>query len=180
MTLPVHPQPLNNESLTSWLARLANTNYTSTKSILSTFIRDDKRWDRVDLDLLGRREAEMLADIAYLKDATRLQTMTLSNYTNILFQGSKADRKSWMSSISTTRYCPVCLGKDRIPHLRTLWRLHFLPICVDHKIILQNGCWNNKCNYSQPIIAFNQKGCCSKYGTTFCDAPASKLKNVVV
>jgi len=176
MTLPVHPQPFANESMTSWLARLANANYTSIPSILSSYAGDNKRWDRVDLDLLERREAEIIADMAYLKDMTRLQTMTLSNYSKILFRGSKADRKSWMSSTFTTRYCPLCLAKDRIPHLRTLWRLHFLPICIDHKIILQNGCWKNKCNFSQPLVTFNQKGCCSKCSTPFCNAPISRAE----
>ena len=48
MTLPIHPQPLDNESMTSWLKRLAEGNGSSISNILSSYIDSNKRWDRKD------------------------------------------------------------------------------------------------------------------------------------
>ena len=57
ITLPVHPQPLDNESMSSWLKRIAKANSTTVGNILSSYL-DNKRWDRRNLDLMSGSETQ--------------------------------------------------------------------------------------------------------------------------
>jgi hypothetical protein len=51
--------------------------------------------------------------------------MRLSNWKDIIQQDNMADRKSWMSSTFTMRYCPLCFAKHNIPYLRLSWSYFF-------------------------------------------------------
>ncbi len=176
MVLPIHPQPLKGESMTSWTVRLANANVTSVHNLLSSCIHE-RRWDKTDLDLLAENDASVLAGISRIHDEQIPKQMSLSAVRDLLALNGKSIRKSWLSSPFITRYCPLCLGEDRVPYMRLLWRLHFLPICVDHKIFLQNRCWNGACKAVQPLKQFDRDGLCGSCFIQLKDAPISYSKN---
>lgn len=72
MTLPIHPQPLDNESMTSWLKRVAEANSTSVSNILLSYVDNNKRWDRKVLDLISNEETQILFTIARVRETSNL------------------------------------------------------------------------------------------------------------
>lgn len=107
-----------------------------------------------------------------------LRPMTLNRWTLLIGQKNEADRKSWVSSVWVTRYCPTCLSGDEKPHLRLLWRLHFLPLCPEHGVLLQRACW--KCGRTQQLHQFasgESPALCMWCHSSFCKAPAIKPKD---
>ena len=170
---PLHPQPLDGESLTSWLARIAKANVTTVPKLLSPHF-GEKRWDRRDLDLLEERKVSILTHLGKVREGkTRVRKMVLTRWKKLL-PLAYADRKGPITSISTIRYCPLCLSQDKIPYLRLVWRLHFVAICPQHNVVLQTGCWRCK-NRFQPIINF--EGVCVRCRSALGDAPVTKLNN---
>ena len=177
---PIHPQPLRGESLTSWLMRVANANVSSVQSFLSSYL-GEAEWRRRDLDLLDKKELSLLASLGRVQGGVEtLWSMVLTPWNGVMAHDNEADHKAWVNSLRTTRYCPICLSKDAFPYLRLKWRLHVLPICVDHKVVLQNRCWNRDCGYSQPIARFRSDeglGVCSRCGSPLSHGPAIPPKN---
>lgn len=175
-TFPVHPQPLKNESMTSWVARLAESNGASLHSLISSY-QYNRRWDRRDLDYLGIDKIQGLLTAARVENGSSFIPSTLHRLDELCAQTGEVDRKSLISSTQVTRYCPLCLADDVRPYLRVSWRILFLPICSTHKILLQRGCWNEKCRHSQRLSKFNQDGKCVECGTRLGQAPLLEPQN---
>jgi hypothetical protein len=110
-------------------------------------------------------------------ETSNLHSMTLSNWKDIIQQDNVADRKSWMGSTMTMRYCPLCLTQHNIPYPRLSWRLLFLPLYIEHNVVLQTGCWNRKCDHFQQLSEFSQKGRCIKCNVQLDEAPIAQPKN---
>jgi hypothetical protein len=136
MTLPAHPPPLKDESMASWIARLANANGTSVKSLLSAYLRKTY-WERADLDMLEQNDTSMLSEISGMQNPL-LRKMVLFDFKGNFLLSGKHNRKTWLSSTFMARFCPRCLHEDSIPYYRLLWRLHFVPICLTHGCLIQS------------------------------------------
>src|SRR5487761_141000 len=134
-TLPIHPQPRPGESLTSWVSRLAAANCCTLTDILTPLVGRDG-WRKKDLDLVDPLTLSKLSRIGNIRDETILRAMVLSSSIDLLLGQNSSDRKSWISSTQVVRFCPACLSEDEDPYLRLLWRLHLLPICPVHKILI--------------------------------------------
>jgi hypothetical protein len=134
-TLPIHPQPRPGESLTSWVSRLAAANCSTLSDILTPLIGRDG-WRKKDLDLVDPLTLSKLSQIGNVRDETSLRLMVLSSCIDLLLGQNSSDRKSWVSSTQVVRFCPACLSEDEDPYFRLLWRLHLLPICPVHKILI--------------------------------------------
>ena len=175
---PIHPQPQNGESLTSWLARQAQSNGILPRSFLLHCLGEGE-WRRRDLDLLQEEPLRSLARLGHVNDGPEtLQSMSLNRWKSLLGSDREADRKSWISSIWSTRYCPVCLAEDRSPYLRLLWRLHFIPICEKHRVVLQRSCW--KCGRPHPLLSFysgGEPGKCDSCGSLSSRGPMINPKD---
>lgn len=149
--LPIHPQLHPEESITSWVLRLSASNEMPARSFLNSYLREEELRRR-DLDLLDRGLIETLARLGRVqRGGEELWEHSLGRWNWIIAGHSKADHKSWIGSIGETRVCPLCLREDR-SYLRKLWRLHFLPICVTHKVVLTQEC--QKCRRRQPLLNF--------------------------
>lgn len=175
-TFPVHPQPLKNESMTSWVARIAESNGTSLHSLISSY-QYNKRWDRRDLDYLGIDKIQGLLTAARVENGSSLVPSTLHRLDELCAQTNELDGKSFISSTQVTRYCPLCLADDMQPYLRVSWRVLFLPICSIHKVLIQRGCWNEKCRHAQRLSKFNQDGTCIECGASLDRAPILEPRN---
>lgn len=149
---PVHPQPLDGESLTSWLMRQADANCTPLRTFLRTYLGEGE-WRRKDLDLLSDTTIGLFAQLGRVEGGIeRLRMTSLSPWKGSILAVGGATRNSWMSSLSAVRYCPLCLANDTVPYLRLIWRFHFLPVCPKHNQLLWNRCWS--CNRPQRINRF--------------------------
>ncbi len=147
---PVHPHPLPNELLSSWLVRTAHANGAKVQSFThSVFGSSHEVWNR-DIDRLGpdwivRTMAEKTATplpIAY-------QT-TLKRYEGILFDHSTtAGIAFWIGSLNMYHrkrrgyglsFCPLCLSEDAVPYFRTSWRIALQTFCPKHHIMMHDRC----------------------------------------
>lgn len=133
--LPIHPQPRPGESLTSWVSRLAAANCCTLSDILTPLVGRDG-WRKKDLDLVDPLTLSKMSHIGGIRDGTLLKSMVLTPCIDLLQGQNNSDRKSWVSSTQIVRFCPACLSEDENPYFRLLWRLHLLPICPVHKILI--------------------------------------------
>lgn len=169
---PIHPQPLEDESLTSWVGRLAIANGVPVRSFLS-YCFGEGEWRRRDLDLLDNEKLARISSIGSSQGGEEaLRDMVLTRWKATVAGHEEADQKSWVNSLSVTRYCPSCFSSDSIPYLRLMWRLHFMPVCPKHSALIYSRCW--KCRRHQSIIRFHtekQAATCRSCGSALSGAP---------
>ena len=174
--LPVHPPPLEDELLSSWMVRLARANaqklhtftrllypsqprtviregYTRTHRSTSVWARDIDRTAKPDLlERLSQRTPLSLE---------RLRATTLGAYEGFLFERHivSSGAGPWIMplGIRSTKHrgyglqcCPQCLAADREPYFRRAWRLAFVTVCPTHRTLLLDRCPN-----CQAPIAFH-------------------------
>lgn len=123
------------------------------------------------MDFLDSEDLKTLASLGCVEDVSTLVRRSFCSI-DWLTSNNSADRKGWISSIRTTRYCPVCLSTDEVPYTRSAWRFHCAPVCPLHKVVLQKGCW--KCGYSLPLLTFNYRAVCAK-----CNCNLANSTNIV-
>ncbi|SBW83720.1 hypothetical protein PVE_R2G0005 [Pseudomonas veronii 1YdBTEX2] len=161
--LPIHPQPLPDELLTSWMVRLAFANGFALHTFYSGLLGyREPIWNR-DSD-----RHPPLALLACLSKATgksvgELQGLTLSFYEGLVFEKflingdvpfllpaglyHRTRRRAGM------QFCPQCLKLDSMPYYRRHWRLALSAVCTAHDCLLEQNC--PSCG--SPII-FHQHG----------------------
>lgn len=172
--LPIHPQPHESESLTSWINRVAAANVLSVQSLLSSYLGGEYWRDR-DIDLLAPDELAVLSHIGRVEGGqAMLSSMVLTPWMNLISQGNKMDRKGWISSKTSIRYCPLCLSDTSYP--RILWRLHFVALCPVHGVSLYNGCWRKGCSSNKESKVRFEQGlhACNLCDSRFSAAPVLK------
>lgn len=176
---PIHPQPIgegiaDHESVTSWMLRQAHANGMGYREFLAGVLGPGE-WRRKDLELLDEPLLTNLAGWGSVEGGgVSLLRGTITQWLGLISL-EKADRKSWVSSLWATRYCSVCLTEDEIQYLRGIWRLHVSPLCLRHKVLLENAC--SECGRTQPIAAFVREdgiGKCRHCGKRLVRAPSVK------
>ena len=142
------PKPINGESLSSWLIRVSLANLENASSLINN---TGNYPSRIDLDL------NQISDIIgyYSKKVNileeELMIMSLLNLKKKIDEIIRKDRTAkvvndlyftgWRKRAKNgLRICPICLKEDKIPHLRKIWRLSYIPICLKHKSFLINEC----------------------------------------
>ncbi|MFG0232932.1 TniQ family protein [Achromobacter sp. 413638] len=147
---PIHPHPLPDELLSSWMIRLARGNgYKVHNFYASYFGRERQIWNRdVDhyapdwlLEGLSQRTGTSLGQI---------KRMTLRAYESIVFEAFQEHGVTrFVMPLSVyhrthrafgQQFCPVCLDEDKEPYLRRSWRLALLVVCTKHRVLLQERC----------------------------------------
>jgi uncharacterized protein (DUF983 family) len=147
---PIHPQPLPDELLTSWLQRLAFGNGIKVQTLCDqTFGRNVPVWNR-DFDRSAPAEL-----IHHLSLATGTQMETIEAATLRGFGGAFVDsvrlngNSLWILPLGIfhrkrhrfgTQYCPICLRLDPVPYYRRSWRLAFIAECPDHHCVMHDRC----------------------------------------
>lgn len=161
--LPIHPQPLHDELLTSWMVRLAFANgfalHTFYSSLLgyraSIWSRDSDRHPPLEL-------------LNCLSAATGKPLVTLKNFTLCCYEGLIFEHFQFNGDVNFllptglyhrtrrragVQFCPLCLKLDTVPYYRRHWRLALSTICSAHDCLLEQTC--PSCG--SPII-FHQHG----------------------
>lgn len=149
---PVHPHPLPDELLSSWLVRTAHANGTKVQSFSNAvFESNHEVWNR-DIDRLA---PEWIIRIMAEKTATDLSIAhktTLKRYRGILYDhATTAGIEFWIGSLHMYHrkrlgyglsFCPLCLAEDIIPYYRTEWRVALQTFCPKHQIMMIDQCPN--------------------------------------
>lgn len=147
---PIHPQPLPDELLSSWMIRVARDNGFKVHSFYAAhFGRERQIWTR-DIDhhapawLLDGLEAHTGLQRA------RIEMMTLRVFESIVFERfNETGNTRFLMSLSIfhrtrraygQQFCPLCLKEDKAPYLRRRWRLALEVVCVQHGVLLQDRC----------------------------------------
>jgi len=152
----IHPQPQQNELLSSWLVRVARANNVATTSFTNMHFKEYQKnilWQR-DLDIWCPES--LLEKLSHKSHLSKHQIfdMTLKSYEGKLRHKIHGkNRTHFIQSLGNyahikrnggLRFCPLCLANDSIPYFRKEWRLSFYTACLEHKCFLLNRCPN--CN----------------------------------
>lgn len=147
---PVHPHPLPDELLSSWMIRIARANGFKVHNFYALFFgRDRQIWNR-DIDL---HAPQWLLEGLSARTGTqphRIYQTTLRAFESILFETYvEGGRNRWVLPLGIfhrvrkaygQQFCPRCLGEDEVPYLRRAWRLAIVTVCAQHAIVLQDRC----------------------------------------
>jgi hypothetical protein len=146
--LPLYVTPLSEESLLSWLHRLATRLNVSFHTLAShSFGIDDRGgrsvwWHRPHPWALARISQRTGVSIPRLRRMTfeELQPDYREDEDPARFAGRRfdcraPDRRSYRFAV-----CGPCLEGDAATHVRTLWQLGWLAVCPKHQTILLSRC----------------------------------------
>jgi hypothetical protein len=142
---PVHPKPLPDELLSSWLARIAQgfgQDFSSFCASVwpgqSVWLQDmDRTADRKMLAFLGGKTGVSYERVAEttLHEFERLPLEKAAGVFWLLTRGPAFDRDRRF-----LRFCPACLREDRTVYFRRRWRLTWYALCEIHRLRLLDGC----------------------------------------
>lgn len=159
LSLTVQPKPKPNESLSSFIVRVATENGISMFTIrryitigaqsrykqLPIFHQVDWVHENIDMEKLS---TELGVEVSDLEKYT---FTPLQKYFN---ENGVVDIPQYKVSLSKEiitnkrRYCPICLASNGIYKL--LWQVSSISYCDEHHIALQNKC--NSCGKSLPYV----------------------------
>lgn len=147
---PVHPRPLPDELLSSWLVRLAHDNGYKTQTFYAFYLgRDAVLWNR-DLDrTISTAILERLAKKAALPPSA-LEQLTLRSSNGYVYTDCAVKTTcSWLLSLTIRhrlrlsgglQFCAECLKGDPKPYFRRTWRMAWATACLRHGRELRDRC----------------------------------------
>lgn len=146
---PVHLQPMDDELLSSWIARLAIF-YGMGPSTLISFLPPKLESPIGDIDHQASPNFLNALSARTGVPVDRLKATTLGAYEGWLYQdfNSYQTLVPWLLPRTYTRsykssglqFCPQCLAEDDIPYFRRIWRLAFVVLCNKHNAVLIDRC----------------------------------------
>jgi len=147
-TLPLHPQPKRLESLTSYLARIANENGIKSISDLSEIfeVKIDKRIFDAPLLSFGKIALHTKCEDSQILATTFFHLVKKFHKSTHPRQIADFLQNSLSQHL---RYCPKCLVEA--PYYRLVWRFSVLPGCTVHGCRFLNQCGLCK----KPLPLFN-------------------------
>lgn len=184
-TLLNHPQPYPEESLASWLWRLANANYLDSPSLLLRYLSQELAQPKplmkqVLTNLKSPEWFHGLVTLTYT-NATTIYKTTLHRFAHVLT--SPGQEVVWMSlttgevfqllpeninrGVYSARFswCPHCLAETS--YVRLHWYVPVLTCCTTHACWLLDIC--PQCG-TRPTEANILTGCCEQCGFVFANA----------
>ncbi len=146
--LLVRPAPLEDEALTSWVARIAWDNgYLCTRQLLRTMGRTVSSSTDLDLHAPARIVDFLMRSTGQSEQV--IQQMTLSS---VFARQEIASFEHWhphwylhlkspgkRSIVPRTSFCRLCM-QENVKHLRKTWRLSWVTHCAVHDCMLQDSC----------------------------------------
>ena len=147
---PIHPHPLPDELLSSWMIRIAHGNGFKVHNFYAEFFGREKQiWNR-DID---HHAPPWLLEA--LEERTgvrreRIEQTTLRNLESWVFEQFTENGITKgvlpLGIFHRTRrsfgqqFCPLCISEDPEPYLRRRWRLAWTFICDRHDVFMQDRC----------------------------------------
>lgn len=137
------PVPLNDELLTSYLARAACRHGMGAYRFCSFYLHGIPVWNR-DFDRSASDNAVTRIAKLFELDEAQVRAMTLRDYDQAVMKfGTSPWINSAGSSLRNSRshglqYCPECLSED--PSFKRAWRLACVVACQRHRRVLSDCC----------------------------------------
>jgi hypothetical protein len=146
---PAFSNPKDDELLSSWLVRLAMSHGLKLHTFCSIVWPGKAIWNR-DIDKLADKE---LLDVLLEKTGVlpdRVRATTLAAYEGWLYEKHNPYGNTlWVMPVGVyhrtrkqfgLQFCPLCLAEDKEPYFRRKWRLAFITLCCEHKVVLLDRC----------------------------------------
>jgi hypothetical protein len=148
---PYHPEPENDELLSSLIVRTALLHHTDPATFINLYLPEWKNalWAR-DIDIAADEEL-----IKTLSEKTGIEEKTLFGLTLKAYEGYLAEtitpktRNPFIQYLKRQgrvkigyglRFCPECLRGDETPFFRKKWRLSFSTACIIHNCFMLDRC----------------------------------------
>lgn len=157
---PIHPHPLDDELLSSWLVRMAHGNGLKLQTFTTLALgHKASLWNR---DIDRSATDDVLVALSRQSGATleELRGGLLSAYEGLVFEHhNQVGNTTWIMPLGIyhrtrrafgMQFCPSCLFFDPVPYFRRRWRLALTTICDVHGSLLHDRC--PKCG--APVIFF--------------------------
>ena len=144
----IHPQPFEDESLSSWFCRMAVKNLCTPIAFLNLYLGDYKPVFQGDLDW-GREDfIRALSEKTGIEEQ-KVYSLSLRSYEGFLFEKQKkynsskpfinqANFRAGRNRGFAVRFCPYCLREQE--YFRKKWRLAFSTACIKHRVFLLDRC----------------------------------------
>lgn len=153
-SLLVLPEPILDESPSSWMMRLCQYHQSWPNQVCS--VLGLRRMTDFDAQL----SLEPLRRLAYATSVEDLSLVCLdSQFLHIrrreqrraafLLQGSPHGYAAY-------RYCPLCLREDPMPYWRLTWRMAHFHICPEHRCVMLDRC--QTCNAMLEVFPTRKAG----------------------
>jgi hypothetical protein len=166
---PIHPKPLSDELLSSWMIRIART-YGLTPASFWNCQAGSIHFRKVDYQADDR-----LLNFISVGTATRLDRVVATTLRGLNSFG--IDRHGGHQD--GIRFCPACL--DESPYFRRRWRLEFFMLCDVHEFALHDHCPNCRglVRLEQVPLGSDSIAVCDSCGFDLRRAPAIALASKV-
>lgn len=148
---PVHPHPLPDELLSSWMIRLARGNGFKVHNFCAQFFgRERQIWNR---DIDHHAPPWLINALAARSGmpSERIAQTTLRSFEASAFERfNEVGATRWILPLGVfhrtrrgygQQFCPLCLDEDEEPYLRRIWRLGLSTVCSRHGVLLQDRCF---------------------------------------
>jgi hypothetical protein len=182
----MHPDPLDDESLLSWLHRSAIMNGQNMSEFASITTNDVDILKR-DLDVFLPEYVITQLIVRTGKTREQILETTFAPERNNLFADHDTTKQiSWVMPIGIKmhgetsgfgqQYCPQCLADEPI-YFRKAWRLLFVTACTNHKIYLHDHCphCHSRVNLRKSYIKDVKNEIPSRHGLKLCSACGGDL-----
>jgi len=123
--LSIRPRPLFDESLYSWMLRLAKANVNSLSGLFKR--HQIYPYNRIDNQLSNSL-------IECLNKKTGIPENRLKSLVHINSQPVSE------LTLKKLRFCPLCFKDDKIQYFRLKWKFRFINACQYHKCLLIDQC----------------------------------------
>ncbi|MCU7841248.1 MAG: TniQ family protein [Candidatus Thiodiazotropha sp. (ex Troendleina suluensis)] len=149
---PVHPKPMRDELLSSWIVRVIQANGVKLQTVTRMLFGENiSPWMR-DID---RTPPDWLVDTFCLNTGVDRDTAyqaTLKSYKQKLFHRNRiSGHQQWILTLRQAgtkrraygqQFCSACLSDDPVPYFRKQWRIALFTYCPAHQIELYDACPN--------------------------------------
>lgn len=143
-------KPLEDELLSSWLARVAFAHQRPLSIFISLFIRHQgSAVSRTDIDFLY--DEKLFEQLVLKSQLSKKEIFKMSLRSEeghlLLCSGNSLYPPLQIRKLTDKRthnglmYCPLCLSEDKIPYYRKKWRYNFYNACTKHNVFLTDRCW---------------------------------------
>ncbi len=147
----LHPQPEEDEILSSWLLRICKAHDTDPGTFVHLHLPE---WGHA----LWRRDFDIHVKPALIERLSHksgfstdtLYSLTLRSYEGCLFEQVRGfSTVNFIQPLCThilintnraIRYCPLCMKEDGNPYFRKRWRVSFVTACTKHGCFLVDSC----------------------------------------
>jgi len=185
MNYIIHPQPQNNELISSYMDRLSKANMFTRFALLSDIGMVSEKHSIVKCNINTAIDEESLTKLSNRTGfpIDRLKAMTASRYADMITAESGQSSRwhlsnSYWFNATRIKVCPFCFKENN--YYRIHWKLQLFNACIKHKVILIDKC--HKCgipirDVSEKSRVIHEVGKCQHCGYEFARSNAVSISD---